>query len=74
MHGKCPQGEKPVTRLALDPIDAEMSSGNLRLDALTFSCPFCNTILGAQIDPIVMKTDTIKGLMDEMERRGRIGG
>lgn len=34
----------------------------------SYCCPYCNTILGVQIDPVALKTDTINELFAALRR------
>jgi hypothetical protein len=56
--GKCPKCEIQVTRILVDevPIDANYPQ-NWR--GVSYRCPFCDAILGVQIDPIAIKTELL---------------
>lgn len=60
--GKCPKCEKTVTRLKLEGLDATVGVAGSSWKAITLLCPSCNTVLGASIDPIAIKTDIINSL------------
>jgi len=58
MPGKCPKCDAVVSSLKLDAVDATFASGS-GFKAVILCCPKCNVILGTQIDPIAVRTDTV---------------
>lgn len=69
MFGKCPKCEKLVMNANISAIESKVPFGDTAWKSVAFTCPFCQTILGMQIDPIAIKTDIIKELMSKL--RGR---
>lgn len=67
MIGKCPKCEKTVHALNLTEVDASVFMGT-KWRTVTYNCPHCNTILGCQIDPIAIKTDTVNEIMKRLKR------
>lgn len=63
---KCPKCGKPITELKLDAIKASLDEQNRKFPAVTFSCPSCRSVLGAQIDPVAVMSGTVKGLANAM--------
>jgi endogenous inhibitor of DNA gyrase (YacG/DUF329 family) len=63
MTSKCPKCEKLVTRLNLNGMDAsepfKMGNG---WKAITLTCPHCSSVLGAQIDPIAIRSDIVNAI------------
>ena len=57
--GKCPSCEKTVTRLKIEPVEAKAGVGGVTWNAISYLCPSCNAVLGAGIDPIALKADTV---------------
>ncbi len=55
---KCPKCGKTVAKLLIEPIQAGLDKK--AFPAVVFSCPSCNTILGAQIDPVTVSASTAK--------------
>lgn len=62
MNGNCPKCEKAVLSLKINAVDRRVPFGRGGWKCITFSCPQCGTVLGAQIDPIAIKGDIIRAL------------
>jgi len=61
--GKCPKCEKLVSNVKIESVTASTSLfGGTKWNAISYVCMFCNTVLSVQIDPIAIKTDTLKAL------------
>ena len=58
MIGKCPNCQKIPLTVNGGGLDARFSGGGV-FKAVTYNCPYCNTILGVQIDPIALRTDIV---------------
>ena len=58
MYGKCPGCGSLVTSVRGEGVDADFLGASWK--AVTYNCPHCNVVLGCQIDPIALKTDTVK--------------
>ena len=56
LYGKCPKCEQLVTRLDASAVELYVESGKT-LHGATFSCPHCQTILGAGVDPLALAND-----------------
>ncbi len=54
---KCPKCEKTPTHLVGEGIDIRI--GGKKYLGVTYSCPWCRTILGSQMDPIAIMSDTV---------------
>ncbi len=63
---KCPKCGKAIAELRLDAIKASLDDQDRKFPAVTFSCPSCRTVLGAQIDPVAVMSGTVKGLASAM--------
>jgi len=59
MVGKCPKCDGLVTRLVIHGVDASALMGKT-FHAITYNCPLCNCVLSCGIDPIALKSDTVK--------------
>jgi len=68
MAGLCPKCEKPITRVSLEKVDVTQGSQAKWL-GVSYSCPWCMTILSVGIDPIALKTDTINGVVSQLQDR-----
>lgn len=67
MHGKCPKCEKPITYVNLQGIDAKINQSAFK--AITYNCPYCQTVLSVEIDPLALKSDTVKGVLKGLGRQ-----
>ena len=68
MIAKCPKCEKSLLSLSINGHDGSVFLGTT-WKCITLCCPYCNSVLGAQIDPIAIKTDTVNELVNAL--RGR---
>jgi hypothetical protein len=66
---KCPKCGKPITALKLDAVTSSLEGQDRRYPAVTFSCPACGAVLGAQIDPVAVMSGTVKGLAKALTAR-----
>lgn len=67
--GKCPSCSGIVNRLTIDPVIASIGYGHPEWNAITYCCPHCKVVLGAGIDPVALKTDTIDGILRGLGRK-----
>jgi hypothetical protein len=65
MHGKCPKCEKLLSTVNCSGIDVKVALGTT-WKGISHICPFCNTILSVQIDPIAIKTDIVNDLFKKL--------
>lgn len=61
--GKCPKCDKMLTRLTVQSIEVSEGIAGRTFNGVTYQCPWCNTVLGAGMDPLALKTDTINGVL-----------
>ena len=66
MNGKCPKCAKIVTHLDADGVDIHSPSGTWK--GATFHCPYCLAVLGAGIDPVILKETIVTELSDEIKK------
>ena len=64
MSGKCPKCEKILVSIIIENIVGNLGVNSL--DCITYSCPFCFTVLSVGIDPEVLKTAT-KGVVETLK-------
>lgn len=58
MSGKCPSCKMPVVTLRGG--GAKVTFSNQRVfRCVTYNCPACNAVLGCEMDPIALKSDTV---------------
>ncbi len=64
MNGKCPNAEcaKVVSQVTIASVQCREVLGRVAWRGVSYACPFCNTILSVQIDPVALKTDIVKSL------------
>lgn len=67
MQGKCPNPDcrKIVNRVLINVVDGTVPfAGGYR--CVTYNCPYCSTVLGVQMDPVAIMSDTVSQI-----RKGR---
>lgn len=57
-QGKCPYCEKPLSTVAATGVDVVVGLEH-RWKGVTYACPYCQKILGVEIDPIALKADIV---------------
>jgi transcription elongation factor Elf1 len=57
---KCPKCSQFVSSATLN--DVKIGNWN----GVSYSCPFCFSVLSIAIDPVALKSDTISGVHDEL--------
>jgi hypothetical protein len=67
--GKCPGCGKVPTHLSFNGIEIKRLGQNT-WNGVTYLCPLCNTILGAEIDPIALKADIVNEVVKKL--RGKV--
>jgi phage FluMu protein Com len=68
LSGKCPKCERIVTHLELETPKIKQGSQDVFV-GVTYLCPRCKTILGAGIDPVALKADTVSGIVTALKAR-----
>jgi phage FluMu protein Com len=68
MNGKCPKCEQIVESINLSDVNASVFFGT-KWRTITLNCPHCHTILGAQIDPIAIKTGTVREILEILRKK-----
>jgi hypothetical protein len=64
---KCPKCEKNLPSIKMDSLPGNL--GFSSWDCITYSCPFCFTVLSVGIDPVILKTDTIDGVIEALKNQ-----
>jgi hypothetical protein len=65
-RGKFPTCKALLAELVVDAhITGKVHPGKT-LRCISFLCPNCNTVVGSQMDPIPMKTETVDLLMQRL--------
>ena len=67
--GKCPNGEcrQTLTHIKFETVTVRADLAD-RYVGVTYLCPHCDTVLGAGIDPVALKTDTINGVVMRLKK------
>jgi hypothetical protein len=57
MAGNCPWCKAAIVNLKVYPVEALADTGS-KYAAITLFCPSCQAVLGCQLDPVKIATDT----------------
>lgn len=60
LSGKCPKCEKPLRKLEAKVIPIE--SNTKKFDGVIYCCPYCDTIISAAIDPVLLANQIIRAV------------
>jgi hypothetical protein len=72
-RGKCPSCKELLAELVVDAhITGRIHSGK-SLRCINFLCPYCNTVVGSQMDPVPVKTETVDLLMQKLRYANSTG-
>jgi hypothetical protein len=63
MAGLCPKCEAVLSEVRLDHVDVK---GSKAWHGVSYSCPYCLHILTVGIDPVALKTDTVKAILQAL--------
>lgn len=66
--GKCPKCEKILTHVNIEGVDGHVNFRST-WKCVSYVCPYCQTVLGTQIDPLAIKTDVINGVINKLRSR-----
>ena len=64
--GKCPKCENAVTSVSIEHVDVTQAFTQ-KWHGVSFLCPHCQTVLGVGIDPVALKTDTVKEVVKALQ-------
>ncbi|SBW12699.1 conserved hypothetical protein [uncultured Alphaproteobacteria bacterium] len=67
--GKCPKCEATLNNVNINAIDINEGL-RPRFKGVTYTCPYCHTVLGVGVDPFALKNDTVKETLQAL-RQGR---
>jgi phage FluMu protein Com len=65
--GKCPKCEQLITQITAGHVTISIPGGD-KWNGISYTCPHCQTILSVQIDPIAIKNDLIKELLNRLRQ------
>jgi hypothetical protein len=60
--GKCPKCDRTITNVKIEDVTVDVQF-TPAWKGISYVCPWCNTILSVQIDPVALKTDIINGVI-----------
>jgi hypothetical protein len=66
MMGKCPYCKGAVTSVHIEEVEGTINL-QPRWRCLTYSCSLCNTVIGVQIDPVALRTETVEGIVQRLQ-------
>jgi hypothetical protein len=67
MSVKCPKCEKLTSSFNLKPVS--LKAGRTSYHGVAYSCPFCFSAVGVQMDPIALRTDVLNGVKELLGKR-----
>jgi hypothetical protein len=71
MAGICPKCSQSINSLKGESIQADF--GHAAFWAIFLKCPMCNTIMATQIDPTLIREETVKRITDDVSDRMKGG-
>jgi hypothetical protein len=66
MPAKCPHCKGFVTSVHIEEVEGTVNL-QPRWRCLTYSCCLCATVLGVQIDPVALRTETVEGVIQRIQ-------
>jgi len=63
---KCPKCSQFVSSVSLAEVN--VNAGTKQWVGVSYSCPFCFSVLSVGIDPVALKSDTVSDVTDEMAK------
>lgn len=71
MPGTCPKCSESINTLRGESIQADF--GHASFWAIFLKCPLCNSIISTQIDPTLIREETVKRITDDVSDRMKGG-
>lgn len=62
MNGICPKCGKNVQSLLIQEVKGDVVPMGASYHCITLRCRHCNTVLGAQVDPVKVRDDILDAL------------
>ena len=69
--GKCPKCGKALAEVQIEPLDIKRGT-RTAYHGVSFSCPSCHTVLSTGIDPVVLKVEILKQLLEDLKQPAAI--
>jgi hypothetical protein len=67
MAGTCIKCSEPISTLKGESVTADF--GHAQFWAIFLKCPSCNAILATQIDPTLIREETVRRITDDVSNR-----
>lgn len=68
MAANCPKCDKGFNRLNVETMTGSQPGGSREFRVVALCCPWCSAAIGASIDPIAIKTDTVKEVLKALRK------
>ena len=65
-RGKCPTCNQVLAELVIDAHITGKVHADRTFRCINFLCPYCSTVVGSQLDPVLVKTETVDLLMQKL--------
>ena len=68
--GKCPKCEHTLNNVRIEPVDLVTGplAGAKTYKGISYVCPMCSTVLSVGMDPIALKADTAKAVVQQLRK------
>jgi transcription elongation factor Elf1 len=63
---KCPKCEHSITHVQLEKISVKSKTDSWV--GVSYSCPYCHSVLSVGIDPLALKADTVSEVADRLRK------
>ena len=64
----CPYCKSPISAVTTNDVTVG-TFGQNQWHGVGYACPSCNTLLGVGIDPVALKTDTVREVIKALKAR-----
>lgn len=64
IDGRCPNCGVVVTGVSIKPVTGHVEGSSWRVN--TYSCESCGVVLGAELDPVALKTEILEELVKRL--------
>jgi hypothetical protein len=67
MFPKCPKCEKALTSAKVGDID--LAAPRVKMAGLVFTCPYCSSVLGVQVNPLILRDETANQVIEALRKK-----
>ena len=64
---KCPKCDSLLGSMKIKEANASAGMGSVTWKGVFYLCPYCQTVLGASIDPIALKNDIVNSVVKKLK-------